>query len=171
MRRSNISAGATNPDINEVAFDALPEASITLAPHAKISLATYVLTAQGLGMLRAGTLSTGIFGEAEYFDVFGKWHRTKFCYRLMGRTSDINDDGIGFASNIGAAWAFIPDRIETTRNELTFRLCKRNNCADEQCGEKPDRPFNDHPNLTLIKEYPPSLNPNGNKLLDVESRK
>ena len=35
-------------------------------------------------MLKAKTLGTFLFGEAEYFDVFDRWHRTKFCYRLIG---------------------------------------------------------------------------------------
>ena len=144
--------GVDNPDLREIEFTGLPEAAVSLAAHAKIPLATYVLTDKAIGMFRAGTLSSYIFGEAEYFDIFDVWHRTKFCYRLLGRTVSVQDDDIGAASNIGDIHIFVPGQIEIVKDEVLYRLCRRNNCADEQCGGKHDRPKDDRPAATLVQQ-------------------
>ncbi len=154
--------GAFDLDTSEVEFEGMPAASITLAPHAKISLATYVVTEGAIEFLRADTLTSYLFGEAEYFDVFNAWHRTKFCYRLMGRTVSVNDDDVGIATNMGDAHRFVPDRFEITRNDLTYRLCRRNNCIDGQCANNRERPVMEHPPVTVLKTYPPPPEPQRN---------
>jgi hypothetical protein len=114
-------------------------------------------------MLQFNTLSTFLFGEAEYFDVFDKWHRTKFCYRLTGSTSSVNDDSIGGYSTIGQNMhTFVPERLEVVR---------RNNCIDDQCENNRIRPALDRPALKLVKEYQPPPNPYPpNALFRVERR-
>src|SRR5277367_2084325 len=121
-------------------------------------------------MLRIKTLNSYLFGEAEYFDVFKNWHRIKFCYRLLGGTAWIDDEGLGRASDIGIVRVFVPNRLEIVRKTLLYRLCRRNNCIDDQCGERHERPTSDHPNVSLVKEYPPIPNQNGNKLLTIRKR-
>jgi hypothetical protein len=151
MRRLNMTPGVENPDVNEIEFTGLPASEISLAPHAKMTLGTYNLTDKAADMLRVGTLYSYIFGEVEYFDIFDKWHRTKFCHRLLGRTVSVEDDDIGAASNIGDVHFFVPGRIESTSNQVLYRLCRRNNCADQQCGIRPKRPNEDRPAATVVR--------------------
>jgi hypothetical protein len=155
------SPGVFDLDHSEVEFEGLPEPSITIAPHAKIALATYVITEKTTEFLRADTLTSYLFGEAEYFDVFDEWHRTKFCYRLMGRTASTEDDDVGLGANMRVR----EGQFEITRNDLTYRLCRRNNCIDKQCLNNRDRPVMDQPAISLVKEYPALGNPHDPHLL------
>jgi hypothetical protein len=168
MRKINI-VGGLDPDESELEFDGLPAESLSLAPHSKMTLGTVVITDQAREMIRLKTLSAYLFGEAEYFDVFHRWHRTKFCHRLTGGTTAVTDDDIGESSNIGAFWNFVPGRLEVVKNRLGYRLCRRNNCVDEQCGERPNRPERAHPNIDVIATYPPPKEPqHPGALMDVK---
>jgi hypothetical protein len=153
MRRVNI-AGGVDPDLSEMEFEGLPDASLSLAPHSKVSLGTLVITDRAREMIRLKTLSAFLFGEAEYFDVFDNWHRTKFCYRMIGSTVGVDDDYIGETSNIGNFHVFVPDRLEIVRNYVGYRLCRRNNCIDDQCTNNRNRPTVDYPSVKIIETYP-----------------
>ena len=150
LHKIRFAPGANNPDQVEIEFTGLPKASLTLAPHAKIPLAPFVLPQATANMLQSGTLNIYVFGEAEYSDVFGGWHRTKFCHRILGQIGNVEDDNVGMVADFGRVDMLVLNTLEVPRPGITNRLCIKNNCTDVQCGPREERPVQEHPDVTTV---------------------
>ena len=135
-------------------------------PHSKIPLGTIEITDNARQMIKMGTVGAFFFGETEYFDVFPKWHRTKFCYRLLGSTQTIIDDSIGIAGTFGTN--IVSGKLETVGDDLSFRLCRRNNCTDGQCTNNHPRPASNRPNLNVVTTYRRTSNQSPGEELQID---
>ena len=141
-----------NPDTTEYEFDGLPEASISLSPHEKFVFPDLAIKNNAVRLMRKDLLKFFIFGEIDYFDVFDKHHRAKFCYKFAGHSILSNESDImGRGGTLGDP--FISRNLELVKTGLSARLCERNNCSDEDCGTNQVRPVSNRPNLNTIKVF------------------
>lgn len=136
------------PDEFEYEFDGLPPAAISLAPKERFIFPPLVVKNNAIRMLKNDLLSFFIFGEAEYADVFDVPHRTKFCFKMLGHTIGPLDNEMGRGGTLGEP--ALSRRLETVTTSLVSRLCRRNNCADADCGPPRKRPDKDRPNLNVL---------------------
>jgi hypothetical protein len=130
-----------DPDLADVEFSSLPT-KITLGPKAHIPGTILIVTKDQAAQMRDGTLTSYIFGEIFYRDTFNAPHQTYFCHLLLGST--------GKTGNIGL---YGPNAVTVfANNELSSCLCRRNNCADNECGPVPNQISTDeHPSLRARK--------------------
>lgn len=143
MRNLKFAPSADDPDGHELEFSGLPAATTPLGPKAKLPMPTTVVSVEHAAMLRMKTLSLFLFGEAEYEDIFGGPHKTKFCYVLYG--SEGNTGNIGRAGTV--------EVVPLVINELTYRLCLKNNCTDRDCGPNVSRlPIDESPSLRTVAQ-------------------
>ena len=132
-----IKGGVSDPDGVDIEFSSLPS-MVTLGPKSRFTPTTLVVTKEQAASLREGKLTSYILGEIIYDDVFDAPHHAIFCYVLLG--------GTGNSGNIGLYGTHLVSVFQT--NELSFRLCRRNNCTDKECGKIPrDKPSTENPSI------------------------
>jgi hypothetical protein len=96
--------------------------SAFLAPKGKIIIIDSLMNRTKMAEIIKG-YGAYFLGRADYDDIFGKPHTTKFCVHLYGGPwkAGLNDE-----------------MLETIIDgfDLGFNMCRRNNCADGECTEQ-----------------------------------